>query len=55
MPHSDFDVVTGPSMQQPRTQAPPAEQTNRLPEPATEPSAPSRTPVTRPRGRGKRR
>jgi hypothetical protein len=37
MPYSDFDVVTGPSMQQPRPQAPPAEQTNQLPEPVTEP------------------
>lgn len=48
MPHSDFDVVTGPSMQQPRPQAPPAEQTKRLPERTNEPPAPSRTPVIRP-------
>jgi len=51
MSRTDFDVVTGPSMPQPQTQAPPPQQINRLPEPAAEPPAPSRASSA---GRGSR-
>ena len=44
MSHSDFDVVTGPSMPQLRTPAPQAEPPRRLPEPSAKPPAPAPTP-----------
>jgi hypothetical protein len=44
MPHSDFDVVTGPSMPQLRTPAPQAEPPRRSPGPSAKPPAPAPTP-----------
>jgi hypothetical protein len=45
MSHSDFDVVTGPSMPQLRTPAPQAEPPRRSPEPSAKPPAqPAPTP-----------
>jgi hypothetical protein len=47
MSHSDFDVVTGPSMPQLQKPAPQPQQTSRSQEPASKPSAPAANPPTR--------
>jgi len=44
MSHSDFDVVTGPSMPQQRTPTRRAEPLRRSPEPSAKPPAPAPTP-----------